>query len=214
MTNRCLRRSLLTNWWVMWLVTWYYSDIMCNIMQDQFSAGLLRNFHRKGLPSPKSATPPGRGHIHSLITGSSLHDSSASSKASSLCFSDSSEQAIFKLADSFAKQFFRWYEEHNFNNHGFANNSGTSIRTCTLQGFLLPRIFPIENSTKYNTFWNVLFPSWGIRLLCIHTLIRLQQDHGQCVMSVLVLCSVCVVSSLGVHALLVGPVSWKSVNEI
>jgi hypothetical protein len=79
--------------------------ISLNVMQDQFSSGLLRNFHRKGLPSPKSATPPGRGHIHSLITGTSLHDSSASSKASSLCFSDSSEQAMFKLADSFAKQF-------------------------------------------------------------------------------------------------------------
>lgn len=73
--------------------------LSCDPTQDHFSNDLLRNFTRKGLPSPKSATPTSRGHTH--------FQDSTSSKGSSLSFTDSQEQRLFKMADLFAKQFFR-----------------------------------------------------------------------------------------------------------
>lgn len=82
---------------------WYMIHLVIFISsQGNFTADLLRNFTRKGAPSPvrtKLLVPP-RGHTHSL-------QDSFSGKGSSLSFSDTSEQAIFKVADMFSKQFFR-----------------------------------------------------------------------------------------------------------
>ena len=84
----------------------YHVITVCMVLipQGNFSADLLRNFTRRGAPSPGGGTkmtPPSRSHAISL------QDSFSSGKGTSLVFSDTSEQAIFKLADSFSKQFFR-----------------------------------------------------------------------------------------------------------
>ena len=68
--------------------------------QSNFLLALLRHFTRKRAPSPLSARS--RSHTAALLLAS--HDTS-SSRTSSLCFSDGEEQAIFKLADNFVKQF-------------------------------------------------------------------------------------------------------------
>ncbi len=70
-------------------------------LQSNFTADLHRNFTRKGAPSPvrSKLTPPTR-HVQS----SSLQDSLSGKGSSSQMLS---ELAIFKLADSFSKQFFR-----------------------------------------------------------------------------------------------------------
>ena len=69
--------------------------------QSNFLLALLRHFTRKGAPSPLSARS--KGHTTAALLLAS-HDAS-SSRTSSLCFGDGEEQAVFKLADNFVKQF-------------------------------------------------------------------------------------------------------------
>lgn len=85
------------------IITSFSDDIIISYLQSNFSHLLLLNFSRKGAPSP-GKTPT----TAPTLLGSSLvlHDGS-SGKTSSLTFSETSEQGIFRLADSFAKHFFR-----------------------------------------------------------------------------------------------------------
>lgn len=81
-------------------------DLLSSInthLQDTFSHGLLRNFSRKGVPSPSSSS----FRSSSNAPPSLLHDSS-SGKTSSLVFNESCEQGIFRLADNFAKHYLRY----------------------------------------------------------------------------------------------------------
>lgn len=73
-----------------------------------FSADLLRNFTRKGAPSPVRTrlSIPSQDHTHPHPHPMDSF-SSLGGKGGSLGFSTSSDQAIFKLADAFSKQFFR-----------------------------------------------------------------------------------------------------------
>ena len=79
-------------------------------VQSYFSADLLRNFTRKGAPSPVRTrlSIPSQDHTHPHPHPHPMDSfSSLSGKGGSLGFSTSSDQAIFKLADAFSKQFFR-----------------------------------------------------------------------------------------------------------
>jgi len=89
-----------------------YSSLLS---QSNFLIALLRHFTRKGAPSPLAARSRGYSAATLLLSShdassrshdalSRSHDAS-SSRTSSLCFSDGEEQAVFKLADNFVKQF-------------------------------------------------------------------------------------------------------------
>ena len=71
------------------------------ILQGNFLSALLRHFTRKGAPSPLSA----RSRVAAYSAGTLLSHDASSSRTSSLCFTDSEEQAVFRLADNFVKQF-------------------------------------------------------------------------------------------------------------
>ena len=72
--------------------------------QGSFSHGLLLNFARKGAPSPGTSALRSSS---SSTTHPFLHDTS-STKSFSLMFSDTCEQGIFHLADSFSKHFLQY----------------------------------------------------------------------------------------------------------